>query len=66
MWAVLAGPGRWQRADMGGVVTGLDVGACLRLPSLAGFDGEVIEDLVTASEQGALAGAAKRAKEEAE
>ena len=66
MWAVLSGPGRWQRAGMAGTVTGLDIAACLRLPSLASFDAEVVEELLLAGERGALIGMAKRAKDEAD
>lgn len=63
MWAAAAAPGRWLRAGMAGVVTGLDTSACLHLPSLAGFDAEVIEGLLGAVEAGALIGMAKRSKE---
>ncbi len=63
MWNAVAAPGRWQRAGMAGVVTGLDSAACLHLPSLAGFDAEVIEELLGAVEAGALIGMAGGAKE---
>jgi len=48
---------------MSGVVAGLDISACLHLPSLENFDPEVIEELLFAAEQGALIGIHKNNKE---